>query len=209
MKEIEQLLSYLLTCPGKDPNKNTIWKRFITLDLVWISEYQKILLQPLHYLIHSWSISDCITSWIPIVIKNEVRKKLQKLIRMKDFCSLIPPSICSDTMYHSISGVSFFNYWCLIHCSKVLFIKTDDNFFLSSKAFLQNLQLTIHIIVLFGLPSLDCQFCSWAPQQNCLNQQLLSSEYQPPFTPTDHLTCWFVSPQFLKSSSHPVPMNYF
>ena len=122
MKEIEQLLSYLLTCPSKDPNKNTIWKRLITLDLVWISEYQKILLQPLHYLIHSWSISDCITSRIPIVIKSEVRKKLQKLIRMKDFCSLIPPSIFIDNMYHSISGVSFFNYWCLIHCSKVLFI---------------------------------------------------------------------------------------
>ena len=36
MNEIEQLLYYLLTCPCKDVNKNTLWKRSITLDL----EYQ-------------------------------------------------------------------------------------------------------------------------------------------------------------------------
>ena len=38
MKEIEQSLSYLLTCPCKDSNRNVTWKRSITLDL----EYQNI-----------------------------------------------------------------------------------------------------------------------------------------------------------------------
>ena len=43
----------------------------------------------------------------------------------------------------------FFNWITL------LFIVIDDNFFLLSKAFLQNFRLTVRVIVFFGLPSLD------------------------------------------------------
>ena len=75
-----------------------------------------VLLQKLlHKLFYSWRNNDCITSRVPIVTKSEIRKKekLQKLIHMKDFWSLIPPSILSDNMYHFISGVAFFNKWFL------------------------------------------------------------------------------------------------
>ena len=109
MKESEQLLSYLWTCACKDANKSAIWKRSVTLNLGYQNIKKKQLLRPSHYLLYLWSINDCITSRVVIATKHDIRKKIQNLILMKDFCSLISPSIISNSMYHSISGVAFIN----------------------------------------------------------------------------------------------------
>ena len=81
--------------PLKICKKNTTRKRSITLDL----EYQNT------------------ASLVELPI--EARKKIQKSIQMKDICCFIFISILSGNMYHSISGVAFFNYWCLLWLSPI------------------------------------------------------------------------------------------
>ena len=66
------------------------------MEKVYTIEYQnikKILLQPLHYLFHSWSIKDYITSQVHILSLKMKSGKSSKswFIHMKDFCNLIPP----------------------------------------------------------------------------------------------------------------------
>ena len=69
----------------------------------------KLVVHVLVCVSHASNGKDCITSWVPIITKNEIRKKLQKVSYTNDFCSQNPPCILSGNMYHSISGVAFFN----------------------------------------------------------------------------------------------------